>query len=125
MDYKSELLYLLKRLEIGDISSFEEFIYYYLFMYKNLNKVEKMIVFKSDKENYNLNEKINDYFDVELFIVEAPINCNLFHITHKDKISENDIETLNLIKNTYSKIKFEDYKDNYCPYSISFNIKNN
>ena len=55
MDYKSELLYLLKRLEIGNISFFEEFIYYYLFMYKNINRVEKMIVFKSDKENYNLN----------------------------------------------------------------------
>ncbi len=113
------------------VSAIEIIIYRYLYFFKN-NKVEKMICFAKD-EKVTLEEIINNlktlnFKDTEIFLDCSSLDNKLFmHITHVDKIKEEDLTILeNYLKSFDASIyNIKVNLDKYCPFAISFSFNYN
>ena len=90
-----ELFFLYEKYDIKP-SFLEDFIYKYLYVFKNSNDVDKMIVFSDKNLKFDLNERLmNKLKNARIFSAfEASYNITFFHVTHNNIIDEEDIENL-------------------------------
>ena len=115
-----ELFFLYQKYNVNP-SFLEDFIYRYLYNFKNINEVDKVIVFHDRKSELNLNQNIiKKLKNARIFNAFNDINgLSFFHITHSNVVEKEEIDILNDLLKNY---KYELYKDKYCEYSITFTI---
>lgn len=120
-----ELFFLYDKYNLRDIPLLEDFIYKYVFIFKNNNPIDKMILFYNSKNELLLNvELLNKLDNPKIFYISEMINSkNIFHITHNKIMNNHDYELFDNIINTFNNISIKKYKDKYCDYSNSFLIE--
>lgn len=120
-----ELFFLYDKYNLRDIPLLEDFIYKYVFIFKNNNPIDKMILFYNSKNELLLNvELLNKLDNPKIFYISEMINNkNIFHITHNKIMNNHDYELFDNIINTFNNISIKKYKDKYCDYSNSFLIE--
>ncbi len=120
-----ELFFWYDKLDIKNITLLEDFIYKYVFIYKNNNSIDKMILFYNSKNEILLNDELLKKLDnPKIFYVSEMINNkNFFHITHNKIINNHDYVLFDNIINTFNNFSLKNYKDKFCDYSRSFLIE--
>lgn len=110
------------------ISGIEIIVFRYLLMFR-INNVEKLIFYykKENNDFYEQNKALLN-IDTELFSDCSALENRVFiHATHKNKITNDDIDRLNEYLKTFNSSIYNIHTslDSTCPFAISFSFNYN